>query len=439
MDMKVKFERARHHIIFLLALIVGSFLIYYLNELDLRKKGLGIVQLKDMMAPKILHKPRKLTKKDLQNAKVAWKYFENNYNEETGLVNSVDNYPSTTLWDTGNYMMALIGAKELKIITKEEFDRRLKKLLESFKKMKLYKGLLPNKVYNTKTLKMTDYQNRETPEGIGWSAIDIGRVLIPFTYIIFNYPEYSKDIKEIVSRWNVKKMVKEGVLYGAVVEKGKERLLQEGRLGYEQFTSKMFATFGVDITNAIRYDKYLEFVDIYGIDIPYDLRDKEHSDANNYVLMEPYMLDGMEFGWDYFSKEFSYRLYLSQLKRYEKTKILTAVTEDHLDKEPYFIYNCIYVNKKKWVAIDEKGNVKNEFKQLSTKASFAMDALYDTDYTKLLMKEIENLKSDRGWYTGIYEKDKSINKSINCNTNAIVLESIFYKVKGPIIQTIKNR
>jgi len=39
---------------------------------------------------------------DLEIAKTAWKYFENNYNPETGLVNAVDNYPSTTMWDTGS-------------------------------------------------------------------------------------------------------------------------------------------------------------------------------------------------------------------------------------------------------------------------------------------------------------------------------------------------
>jgi len=203
-------------------------------------------------------------------------------------------------------------------------------------------------------------------------------------------------------------MTQEGALYGMVVEDGNASLLQEGRLGYEQYTSKMFATFGVDITNALRYDKYLEFKSIYDIEVPYDKRDKEHSNANNYVVMEPYMLDGLEFGWDYFSKEFSYRLYKAQEERYKDTGVLTAVTEDHLDKPPYFIYNSVFVNKKEWVAIDEKGEVHNEMKQLSTKASFAMDALYHTDYTKKLIAKLKPLQSKRGWQTGIYEKDGKI-------------------------------
>lgn len=439
MDKQNNLRRARHHIVFLGALIFGSILIYFLNNLDMRKQGLGVITLENTIAPEMNVTKEDLSDKDMKAAKTAWSYFQNNYNEATGLVNSVDKYPSTTLWDTGNYLMALISVKHLGIIDASTYTKRMKTALTTLAKVELYKGLLPNKVYNAQTLKMTNYENKVSEKGIGWSAIDIGRILIPFAYIQFNEPEFNKEIHAILSRWNIKELTKEGALYGAVVEEGKEELLQEGRLGYEQYTSKMFATFGVDITNALRYDKYLEFTDIEGIEIPYDKRDKKHSDANNYVLMEPYMLDGLEFGWDYFSKEFSYRLYAAQKARYEDTGILTAVTEDHLDQAPYFVYNCVYVNKKDWVAINEKGEVFNDMKMLSTKASFAMDALYKSDYTKLLMKKLEPLSSERGWYTGIYEKSGKINKSVTCNTNAIILESLLYKKQGPLLKMIQNQ
>ncbi|MEA1880256.1 MAG: DUF3131 domain-containing protein [Campylobacterota bacterium] len=439
MDKYKNIKRARHHLVFLLALIVGSVLIYFLNNLDMKKQGLGMLTLENPIAPDLNITTASLNKIEKDMAKVAWRYFENNYNVTTGLVNSVDNYPSTTLWDTGNYMMALISSKHLKIIDISTYNTRMEALLNTLSKIELYKGLLPNKVYNTQTLTMTNYENKVSKKGIGWSAIDIGRILIPLAYLEFNQPIFSKQIKNILSRWNLKNMTKQGALYGAVVAKGKESILQEGRLGYEQYTSKMFAFFGVDITNALRYDKYLDFINIEGIDIPYDRRDKEHSDANNYVLMEPYMLDGLEFGWDYFSKEFSYRLYKAQEERYNNTGIFTAVSEDHLDQKPYFIYNTLYVNKKVWAAIDEFGKVHNNMKQLSTKASFAMDALYHTTYTNKLIEQLKPLQSKRGWYTGIYEKSGKINKSITCNTNAIILESLMYKEIGPILNMIKNK
>ncbi|CAA6799119.1 MAG: FIG01060252: hypothetical protein [uncultured Sulfurovum sp.] len=439
MDKYKNLKRARHHMVFLAALVFGSIFIYFLNNLDLRKQGLGVIEIERVIAPDLNVSKKVLTAYDMEVAKTAWHYFENNYHEETGLVSSVDNFPSTTLWDTGNYLMALIAAEKLALIDASEYDKRMRTALTTLGKIELYRGVLPNKVYNASTLAMTDYANVDTKDGIGWSAIDIGRILIPMAYVQFNQPEYHKELRQILMRWNVREMTKQGALYGAVVEDGNESLLQEGRLGYEQYTSKMFATFGVDITNALRYDKYLEFIDIYDIEVPYDKRDKAHSDANNYVVMEPYMLDGLEFGWDYFSKEFSYRLYEAQRQRYKDTKILTAVTEDHLDQAPYFVYNNVYVNKDKWAAIDEHGNLINEMKQLSTKASFAMDALYDSNYTKKLVDALKPLQSDRGWYTGIYEKDNKINKSLTCNTNAIVLESILYKQEGPLLKMIQNQ
>ncbi|RUM69930.1 MAG: hypothetical protein DSZ09_05065 [Sulfurovum sp.] len=438
MDKYTHLRRARHHIVFLLALIFGSVLIYFLNGLDMRKQGLGMITFKHPIAPELKITTSALTKEEKAAAQTAWKYFQNNYNEATGLVNSVDNYPSTTLWDTGNYMMALIAAAHLQLIDKATYNTRMKTLLNTLSKIELYNGVLPNKVYNTHTLAMTNYENKPSKKGIGWSAIDIGRLLIPLAYLEFYQSDLTDEIRAILSRWNFKNMTKEGALYGTVVKKSKASLLQEGRLGYEQYTSKMFASFGIDVTNALRYDAYLEFIDLEGINIPYDKRDKKSSGANNYVLMEPYMLDGLEFGWDYFSKEFSYRLYKVQEQRYKNTGILTAITEDHLDQAPYFIYNTIFVNKKAWVAIDETGKMHNNMKLLSTKASFAMDALYHSSYTKKLIKKISPLASERGWYTGIYEKSKKVNTSLTCNTNAVILESLMYKETGPLVRMIKD-
>jgi len=436
MDKYKNLKRARHHLVFLSALVFGSVFIYFLNQLDLRKQGLGMITIENSIAPDLNISTHTLSDEEQNVAKTAWAYFENNYNEHTGLVNSVDNYPSSTLWDTGNYMMALIAASHLTIIDQETYTTRMKKLLHTLSTIELYKGLLPNKVYNAQTLAMTNYENKVSKKGIGWSAIDIGRILIPLAYLQFNQSEFSPHVHAILKRWNLKEMTKQGVLFGAVVEKGKSSLLQEGRLGYEQYTSKMFASFGVDVTNALRYDKYLEFVDLESIQIPYDKRDKEHSNANNYVLMEPYMLDGLEFGWDYFSKEFSYRLYKVQEQRYKNTGILTAITEDHIDQAPYFIYNTIFVNKQEWVAIDETGKVYNDMKLLSTKASFAMDALYHTAYTAKLIEALKPLSTPRGWQTGIYEKSGKINTAVTCNTNAIILESMMYKETGPLVKMI---
>lgn len=430
-------QRARTHIVFLFALVAGSVLIYFLNGIDMETKGYSKRDAMELTAPTMDNSTQTLTAEELQWARTAWKYFEHNYQDKTGLVNSTNSFPSTTLWDTGNYLYALISAHRLGIIDIALFEYRMNKLLTSLEKIKLYEGTLPNKVYNTTTLKMTDYGNNVVTKGIGWSAIDVGRILSPLFFIKKHYGQYSERIHKMLSKWDFKKLENKGQLQGCGIEHKKKFCVQEGRLSYEQYTANVFTLFAVGLYSSMKYTNYLGFKTMYDIDIPYDIRDKDNFGANNYVLMEAYILDGLEFGWDYHSKEFSYRLYQVQEERYKRTGILTAITEDHIDQKPYFIYNNIFVNKKEWSAIAETGEEFNDLKTLSTKASFGLHALYKTAYTQKLLDKVKTLQTDKGWYAGFYENDWRINKAITCNTNAIILESLLYQVEGTLLKKKK--
>jgi hypothetical protein len=428
-------QKARSHIIFLLGLVVGSILIYFLNQLDMETKGYTKRAEMEITAPTIEVDPQPLTKEEMEWAQTAWRYFKYNYQEKTGLVNSTNNYPSTTLWDTGNYLYALIAAHRLGIVDKATFEYRIEKVLSTLEKLALYDGKLPNKVYNTIDLNMTNYNNQEAPEGIGWSAIDIGRILSPLFYLKKNYGRYSKRIHEMLAKWDFDYLEKDGMLQGCGVEHGEKFCVQEGRLGYEQYSANVFTLFAVGLHASMKYTNYLGFKTIYEIDVPYDIRDKDNFGASNYVLMEPYILDGIEFGWDYHSKEFSYRLYKVQEERYKRTGVLTALTEDHIDRKPYFLYNNVFVNKEEWSAIAETGEKWNDLKTLSTKAVFGLHVLYNTPYTQKLIERVKSLQTTRGWYSGLYEKNWTINKSITCNTNAVILESLLYKTEGILLKT----
>ena len=92
-----------------------------------------------------------LTDREMAMARAAWSYFEAGFQPETGLVNAVGSYPSTTLWDTASYVSALVAAYELGIIDKRDFDRRATLLIATLRNLDLYRGEAPNKVYNTKT------------------------------------------------------------------------------------------------------------------------------------------------------------------------------------------------------------------------------------------------------------------------------------------------
>ena len=433
MSLKKNLVRARGHIIFIVALIVAFGIVISLENMDFENRVSAKTNIKDDVTLELPAK-RALTTEELDWAKLAWKYFENNTIPETGMVNSVDNYTASTLWDSASYLMAVISAQRLQIISDEEFSMRVGTILNSFAKLPLYEGKLPNKSYNTKTLQMVDYNNNVSEKGIGWSAIDIGRVMVPLNILVWNYPQFTPQVWQITHRWDLAASVKDGDLYGAMIEKGKTAYVQEGRLGYEEYASKSYQLMGHDVANAIDYTAWLKFIEIYDINIPTDSRTPEKFKAHNYVVSEPYILDGIEFGWDQVSREFAERIYQVQEARYKDTGKLTAVSEDNIDQPPYFVYNTVFTSGKTWNAITEDGKDASKFKTLSTKAAFGWHVLFETDYTKKLIADVSQLNDPaKGWYSGRYEKTGEPNKAITANTNGIILESLAYKQFGALL------
>jgi len=178
------------------------------------------------------------------------------------------------MWDTASYIIAAISAERLGLIDRSTLDSRMSQLLASMAKMPLFEGKLPNKSYNTKTLTMSNYANKDTAKGIGYSAIDMGRILIALQALNKHYPNHAAEVKQVVSRWTLAAMVHDGLLFGAFFDKnGGVVNVQEGRLGYEQYAAKAVKLFKFDAATALNYQKYLSYVDVYGIQVPIDVRD----------------------------------------------------------------------------------------------------------------------------------------------------------------------
>jgi len=391
----------------------------------------------------------KLTNQEMKMARVAWKYFENNFNPSTGLVNAVNAYPSTTLWDTASYLAGMVAARELGIIDKDIMDQRLLPLIRTFNNMDLFRDEMPNKAYNTKTGAKVNYSNK--PGEIGYSALDIGRLLIWFSIIKERYPEHATGLDNALLKWNWCNIVNdEGTLYGAAInKKSKEtRYLQEGRLGYEEYAAKGFQLWGFKTTLASKKEPF-DILPIYGIPIAYDSRDPRVLKAHNYVVNESYVLDAVELGWDQandFSSdaddytdpttaELGHRVYAAQEARYCETGILTARTEHQLDKAPYFVYDTIYTDGYAWNTITESGENVPEFSAVALKGALGMWAVWDSPYTDLLFDAIAGLYDpEKGFYEGLYENGDGLIKTFTANNNGIMLEALLYKAQGKLLR-----
>ena len=374
-----------------------------------------------------------LTPEEEIYARTAWQYFLNNYQESTGFTNAAGGYPSGTLWDMGNYLMALNAARWMGLIDQGDFDLRLNKFLASLSGLRLFEDSLPNKVYNTATGEMVDYGNNPVERGIGWSALDIGRILAAFHVLRTCHPQYSEWLQSIIDRWAVERSIQDGYMFGAaVLEDGQTLPVQEGRLGYEEYAARGYELWGYAVPKALSYEPY-KMVEIYGVQVPVDTRRFQETNANNYVVSESYILDGIEFGFLGKQQEFAEKVFEVQRRRYLATGQLTAVTEDNIDGAPYFLYNTVYSNGNAWATITEKNELYPDKRSISTKAALGWRYIFpDSEYAQQLFQVATGLMSPDGggFYAGLYEETNEPNKALTGNTNGLIMEILYYKARG---------
>ncbi len=447
MSFRENLIKARSHLIFLVALGCGLLLVMALENIEKTEPEMAktpeavtapdaatAMAVFEKITPLPLAIVGESSDADIAYAKIAWQYFVNNTNENTGLVNSADKYPSTTMWETGSYFVAVISADLLGLIESDEAKARITKAMDTLATIRLFDDVLPNKAYNVQTAELVDYGNKPSERGLGWSALDIARMVGALGHVKNLYPELAPQVAAVLDTWALDQMVEDGELIGGNLADGNLRRDQEGRLGYAQYAAKAMMLFGYDMYRAYHTEEMMMVKDVESFPIPVDTR-LHRNITPAFTVSEPYMFDGLEFGFDARSIRFATAIYKAQEARFRETGIMTAVSESHLDVAPYFVYSSVWGGGAPWAVMTFKGERLDSKRTITTKTAFAWDALFGTDYTRELVTALAPLGDpDRGWPEGIYEADGSPNSSVTTNTNAVVLASLAFKAHGPLIR-----
>ncbi len=375
-----------------------------------------------------------LTATELSYAKTAWAYFADNTDPETGLVPSVRNFKSMTMWDQGAYLLATVSAYKLEIISRDEASGRMLRALGSIMRLPLYKNMLPNKAYNISSLKMTDYANKELTEGIGWSALDIMRFMSGLLAVTEALPELLPATQNLLGKWDLQQLVEGGRFRGLAVRgQANGRYVQEGRIGYEQYAGRIGIRLGLPVELASKYEPILRWQGYFGLNLPGDTRSKDSHGVAAVTTSEPFLLEALEFGWREEAFWVASHVFDAQVFRYNQTGQLTSLSEDHIRGKPYFSYNSVLVGNKPFVSVTAQRQDVSDKRGISTKGSFGWWALLRHPYTFALLENLEGLQTNEGWYAGLFEADMSVNEILTLNTNAVVLEALHYKAFGPLL------
>ena len=229
-------------------------------------KGNNLTSQPTKKRKKAIVDPVKLNRSNALLAKKAQYYFTKNWHAKTGLWNSVNGYTHSTMWDIASGIAATLALEALDLESTDVTLFKLQKTLDTLRTMPLYKGVLPNREYNSKTGQPSGRLSTSKSQGNGWSALDIGRLLIWLKILQTIHPYFEHDIDVIVSKWELQRAVHKGTLYGTKLYKGKEYYRQEGRHGYLQYAAKGFQLFDFKV-NLPNLPSHLQEINIASIEL----------------------------------------------------------------------------------------------------------------------------------------------------------------------------
>lgn len=375
-----------------------------------------------------------LSRRERVLAHAAWSYLERNTDPATGLAPAAAGGHATTMWDAGAQLLGILAAEDLGLLSSAQAARRLERAVGSLAAMPLFDDRLPNKSYDTRTLAMVDESGRPAPAGIGWSALDVARVLVPLAAIPWRHPELTPLVRRATGRWRLEALCDGSSLVGATRERdGRIAVHAEGRLGYEQLAAKALLPWGVPAAPLLDYRAHLSFTEVYGIRVPHDDRaPRDHGGTHAAALSEPWVLDALENGFDADSLPLARAVLAVQERRHRATGRPTAVSEDSLDRPPWFAYSAVLNGRDRWTAVDPWGAPLPGAFGFSAKAAVAWGVLFEGAYPDLLLETVDGLVvADQGIYAGRYDDTGQVNRALSLDTNAVVLEALAYRLRGP--------
>lgn len=376
-----------------------------------------------------LPQSRDLTFDEAVWARVAWQYFINN-TQLNGLVNAQDGKPWFSLWSTGSYLLATISAHQLNIISTQEFDQRVAAAITTLSALPVQPGELPASAYHADTLE--PIATAVAP------AVDVARLLVPLQVLQWRYPQHAFAVSELLARWQLAALLQAGAPQGANLPVNRWQLRDDdprGSYGYRLYAAMMLRMINTRTGLAVSQPPDgIKMVEIDGIAVPDEgLRTPWGKQPS--LISLPYLLSGLELGFDARSGEIAWRIMQIQQQRTGESSRRPAVSTDYAEQAPDFV-NALPNEQPlpRSEQLDDPPPAPLTTHPLSsTRSAFSWYALFRNRWSEEQRQHmLPMLAPGRGWKAG-FNPDNSINDRIDADTNAVVLESLTYISHGQLL------
>jgi Protein of unknown function (DUF3131) len=369
---------------------------------------------------------RSLTPAERATALLAWRYVQVNRQSTTGLVNGKDAYPVTSVADIAMTVSAYLSALALQFVEREDFLTDMRQLLNTLSGLPLYHQELFNREYDSRTGRMLDLSARSSAIGSGWSAEDIGRLLLWLKVLAQTTPDLAPAVESVVGRLRLQRLVAAGQLH-SVLHTGERELLQRDlRLGRQQVTAAALSLWGVVLPQMFGYDDVL-LRKADGVQVPEDRRE------GGTVSPEVFARGIIEFGGLDGCFEAAARAALvAQHQLAARRGQPVMVADELLDRPPWFVQGQLTPVADAWKVTGFDQQPYPALATFSTKSAYlwsAIDTAPATQSARTLADQTE--PSDHGLHGGRYLSGE-LNRALTLDTNASVLLALHHTLRGGV-------
>jgi hypothetical protein len=171
------------------------------------------------------------------------------------------------------------------------------------------------------------------------------------------------------------------------------------------------------------------------------MRPDTKTDGNQFTVSNPFLLYGLEFGFDPQMRSLFEPIRRAEAERYRRTGKFTASATTVTNRPPYVVNSTIVAGKEPWVTLGDDGKTLPDARIVSTAVAFAYRALFPDDSyaAQLWQATIDLYNPVLGYYEGFYEKTGQAATAFTSSTNSMILQSLLHMMtnRQPLMRPVR--